>query len=81
MYLPERKSFQVTKGHESAGNFTGKVTIFLRWIAKKEKGEYEQRSGFSYIHPDVTRQICKSFLQRFILQILIVITIALRKTN
>jgi hypothetical protein len=44
----EKKSFQVTGCHESAGNFTRKATIFLPWNAKKEKDDCEKRSGFSY---------------------------------
>jgi hypothetical protein len=62
----KRKSFQVTGSYESAGNFTRKATKFLPWIAKKEKDDCEKRSGFSYKYPYATREISKSFLQRFI---------------
>jgi len=58
-----------------------KAAVFLNGTAKNEKDDYEQRSGFSFFPSFVAGVICISSSQRFILQILIIITIAWRKTN
>jgi hypothetical protein len=75
------KVFRYSWIREEPLNHARKAAFFLNSIMRKENDDGENGSGFSWFPSFVARVICISSSHRFILQILIVITIAWRKTN
>jgi hypothetical protein len=66
---------------DDPSNPTRIAAVFLDGIMREENDEGRNGSGFSYFPVFVARVICISSSHRFILQILVVITIWWKKTT